>query len=442
MLDPQINNKRIINGWALFDWANSSYALVIAVAIFPLYFLSATDDIIVIFGYGFNNSAVYTFSLSFAYILIALVSPILSGIADYSGRKKSFLRFFTTLGSVACFSMFFFHENLTIGWIIGIIAFILSTIGFAGSLVFYNSYLPEIATPDRYDKVSAKGFAYGYVGSVILLITNLIIIKKPEWFGLGLDENQIAVRIAFVMVGMWWFGFAQITFKRLPKGNRVKTNENILSKGYSELLTVWKSLRGMKNLKRFLFAFFCYSAGVQTVLYLASVFADKELNFEESELIIIILILQIVAIGGAYLFAFIAKRYGNKTSLLSMLIIWTGVCFIAYLVSQKTQFFFLAGLVGMVMGGIQSVSRSTYSKLMPADTDDTASYFSFYDALEKLAIVFGTLSFGLIEQFAGGMRNSVLALGLYFIIGLILISKIQIKSQIQSVPYEINEHLY
>jgi UMF1 family MFS transporter len=424
-----LNDKRTIHGWAVFDWANSSYALVIAVAIFPIYFLSATNDTIMFFGKSITNSGVYAFSIAFAYILLAMLSPLLSGIADSSGRKMVFMKFFTLMGSLACISMFFFMEKLSYGWIIGTVAFILSTIGFSGSLVFYNSYLPEIASEDQYDRVSAKGFAYGYVGSVILLILNLIIIMKPGFF--GITNETLPSRIAFVMVGLWWLGFAQITFRRLPKDVVTKTGARLIWSGYKEIRTVWQQVRQMKNLLRFLTAFFFYSAGVQTVLYLASIFAEKELHFETAELISIILLLQIVAIGGAYFFAFISKLKGNKFSLICMLIIWACICAAAYFVSQKMQFYIIASAVGVVMGGIQAVSRSTYSKLIPENTDDTTSYFSFYDILEKLAIVFGTFSFGFIEQMTGGMRNSVLALGFFFLLGIALLISVKF---VRSVP--------
>lgn len=425
-----MNDPKVINGWAIFDWANSAYALVIAVAIFPIYFLSTTSDIIYVFGKPFSNSAIYAFSISFAYIIIAIASPMLSGIADYSGRKKMFMRFFTTLGSFACISLFFFEGSNSFikpenNWMLGTVAFVLATIGFSGGLVFYNSYLPEIVTKDRYDKVSAKGFAFGYVGSVLLLIVNLLVIHNASSLGI---TDGFAARIAFVMVGLWWFSFAQITFKRLPADLKHETDGNVISKGYKEIAKVWKTIKTQWNIKGFLFAFFCYSAGVQTVLYLASTFAEKELHFSATELIIVVLILQIVAIGGAYLFAQISKLKGNKVSLLLMLTIWTSICFIAYFVQYKYQFYGVAAGVGMVMGGIQSVSRSTYSKLIPANTTETTSYFSFYDILEKSSIVMGTLSFGIIESITGDMRMSVLALAGFFVVGILLLSTIKIEA--------------
>lgn len=418
-LPIKLNDKKTINAWALFDWANSSYSLVIATAIFPAYFASVTDPIIHIMGLEIPNSALYAYAVAFAYILIAFASPALSGIADYSGRKKYFLRFFTTMGATACIAMFYFKGMGEL--YLGLTAFVLATIGFAGGLVFYNSYLPEIASEDQFDKVSAKGFAFGYIGSVILLLINLTVIMKPDWF--GIENKSLPVRIAFIMVGLWWIGFSQVTFRYMPADKRTNLSGNVVNRGFQELRKVWNRIQHYPNTKRFLLAFFCYSAGVQTVLYMASTFAEKELHFTTSELIAIIIILQLVAIGGAYLFASFSKWKGNKFSLLTMLCVWILICVAAYTVVDKSQFYFVAAAVGLVMGGIQSLSRSTYSKLLPPGEEDTASFFSFYDVLEKSAIVLGTFSFGLIETMTGGMRNSVLALAAFFLIGIIIISR-------------------
>ena len=422
-LTTPLNDPKTINGWAFFDWANSSYALVITAAIFPNYYIRITDDTIDVLGISISNSSLYAFSISFAYLIIAVILPILSGIADYSGRRLFFLKSFTLMGSIACAGLFFFKGMPQIGLALGF--FILATIGFDGGKVFYNSYLPLIATPDRYDQVSAKGFAFGYIGSVILLITNLLIILKPTYFGIP-EEDTLAVRLAFLMVGLWWFLFAQIPFRRLPKEQKTSFEKEILRKGLQEIKQVWIALKTQGNTKRFLISFFCYSAGVQTIIFLAATFAEKELQFGSSELIVVILILQIVAIGGAYLFALISKIKGNIISIMSMLVIWVVICLMAYLIHAKYQFYLLAALVGLVMGGIQSMSRSTYSKLIDDKKEDSTSYFSFYEVLEKLAIVFGTFSFGFIDQVSGGMRNSVLILAVYFVVGMVLLAKVQI----------------
>ncbi len=420
---PVLNDKRVIHGWAMFDWANSSYALVIAVAIFPIYFNEAVKPEFTFLGLEMTNTALFAYALAAAYLIISIALPLLTGIADYGGRKLFFMKFFTTIGSLSCIALYFFHDHADL-WI-GLLGFIFAVIGFAGGQVFYNSYLPEIVSEDQYDKVSARGFAYGYIGSVLLLIVNIVMLQKPEWFGLG--DGQYAAKVSFVMVGLWWIGFAQVSFNRLPPDRPVKTDENLVIKGYHEIRKVAGAVRNQPMILRFLASFFFYSAGVQTVIYLASTFATDELKFEAAELIGVVLILQLVAIVGAYLFSRFSDWKGNKLSLIIMLLIWTSICMVAYFVQGKTEFYFVAAAVGLVMGGIQSLSRSTYSKLLPEKTTDTASYFSFFDVLEKIAIVVGTFSFGFIEQLTGGMRNSILALAGFFVVGIIILLTVQIK---------------
>lgn len=417
------NDKRTIVGWAFFDWANSAYALVITVAIFPGYFLTLTNDTVYVLGMPISDSTLYAWSIALAYLVIAALSPLLSGIADYGGKKKVFLRFFTTLGALACISLLFFTGMKTL-WV-GVTGFILATVGFAGGIVFYNSFLPLIVTEDRYDDVSAKGFSYGFIGSVILLVINLIVIMNYGWF--GFSDGLRAVPTAFVMVGLWWIGFAQIPLKRLPDDTAPTTRENLLTKGYDEIKKVWRIVRGDANTLSFLFAFFCYNAGVQAVLFLASVFAEKELGFDTTKLIFLVLILQIVAIGGAWASAKLSGVKGNKFSIVVMLVIWTGICIVGYFVRSGLDFYLLAAAVGLVMGGIQSLSRATYAKLLPENTPDTASYFSFYDVMDKVSTVAGTFVFGFVENLTGGMRNSVAALAVFFVISLVVMATVRIR---------------
>ncbi|HUR30531.1 MAG TPA: MFS transporter [Saprospiraceae bacterium] len=416
----QLNDKKIINGWAYFDWANSAYYLVISTAIFPIYFSNVSNAQINIAGSTISNSALYSFSVSAAYILIAFLSPLLSGIADYSGRRMFFLKSFTIAGAIGCVALYFFHSPETM-WI-GIFAFILGTIGAAGGLVFYDSYLPLIATEDQYDRVSAKGYAFGYFGSVLLLIVCLAIIQKPDL--VGITSPTLPSRISFVLVGLWWLGFSQITFNRLPPDIRKVSAGNLFQRGWSELAKVWNNIKHDKQIIRYLTSYFFYIAGVHTVIYLASLFASKELGFEDAELIITILLLQLVAIPGALLFAKLSKIKGNKFSLLVQLFIWILICLGAYLTTEKWHFFTIAAFVGLVLGGIQSLSRSTYAKLLEGRKEDLTSFFSFYDVLSKVAIVSGTFIFGLVNSITGSMRNSVLFLALFFLIGLFTLMQV------------------
>jgi UMF1 family MFS transporter len=422
----KLNDKKTIRAWCVFDWANSVYSLVITSTIFPIYYSAVTtvdgSDIVEFFGYKIVNSVLYSYALSFSFLVIAALLPLLTGIADVSGKKKDFMKLFTYIGGLACMALFFFDgPNIEFG----IISAIIASISFSGSLVFYNSFLPEIASFDQYDKISARGFSYGYVGSVLLLVLNLAMIQQPGWF--GINSQAFATKFSFLLVGVWWIGFAQYSFYYLPSNPfNKKPVSGYLFKGYKEIQKVWHSLNKLPTLKTFLWAFFFYNTGVQTVIYLAALFADKELSMAGGELILTVLIIQVVAILGAYSFAKLSDYRGNKYSLISMVLIWVLICIAAYMISEKEQFYALAGVVGLVMGGIQALSRATYSKLIPANTTDHASYFSFYDVTYNISIVVGTFSYGLIESLTGSMRNSALALALFFFVGLALLILIKI----------------
>ncbi|MCU0340253.1 MAG: MFS transporter [Spirosomaceae bacterium] len=423
----QKNTPSILNAWCMYDWANSVHSLVIVSAIFPIYFsntaVNATGGPDVVFlGMTVKNSALFSFAVSFAFLFIALVNPVLGAIADYSGRKKLFMKFFVYLGAFACLTLYFFdRDNLYLG----VIAFTISLIGWCGSIVFYNAYLPEIATEDRFDKLSARGFTMGYIGSVLLLIFNLLMLLKPEWFG-GID-TATACKVSFLMVGVWWIGFAQIPFHFLPDAVSFSHNESRaggwLWNGFRELKKVLEELKDLPATKRFLMAFFFYNMGVQTVMYIGTIFGSQELKLPDNALIVTILILQLVAILGAYLFAVLSGKIGNTSTIAITLGIWMCICVGAYFVNTETQFYALAAGIGFVMGGVQSLSRSTYAKLLPENTPDTASYFSFYDACDKFSTFLGTSIFGVITQ-VSGMRNSVLFLVVIFAIGLFFLRQI------------------
>ncbi|SMD32812.1 MFS transporter, UMF1 family [Reichenbachiella faecimaris] len=423
-----LNDKKTINAWCSYDWANSVYNLIVTTAIFPIYYNSATEaafggNVVRFFGCSIDSSVLYSYAISFSFLIAVLLYPVLSGVADYRGSKKAFMRFFTYLGSLACIGLYFFEgSNIEYGILLAITA----SLGYASSVVFYNAFLPEIASEDQMDRVSAKGFSMGYIGSVLLLIVSLVLVSIPETF--GFDGAGSATRFVFLLVGIWWFGFAHIAFSAL-KDNRThgKITGEVLRSGFNELKKVFSSLKENVNSIRFLYSFFFYSMGVQTVMLLAPLFAAEEIGMESSEMIIVILIIQLVAVGGAYLFATISDKKGNKISISLAVMIWFFICILAYFIADKTVFYGLAGLLGLVMGGIQSISRSTYSKLIPEGTKDTASYFSFYDVTEKFAIVLGTLGFGYILQLTGTMRNSMLFMGLFFVIGLIILSRAKLN---------------
>ncbi|TAF64017.1 MAG: MFS transporter [Cytophagales bacterium] len=433
--DQEKNKPSVLNAWASYDWANSAYNLAITVAIFPIYYQAATatafgGDKVQFFGLNITGSVLYEYAISFSFLLAAILSPILSGIADYGGSKKFFMKFFTYLGATACLLLFFFTGN---NIELGIIAAVFASLGYAGAIVFYISFLPEIATEDRFDNLSAKGFSLGFLGSLIHLVISLVLITYHEAIGIS---QGIATRLSFLFVGLWWIGFAQIAFRYLKVTHKKSTAENtspeftqkqLLQKGFLEIYKVYKQVKTMRYTKRFLFAFFCYNMGAQTIMLLASIFGSKELHMDSGKLILTILLLQVVGIFGAQIFAFISDKKGNKFSLMLMLCIWLVICMGGYFVYNETAFYVLASAVGLVMGGIH-LSRSTYAKLIPMGTPDTTSFFSFYDVMDKVATALGLFVYGIVEHITGNLRYSVLALGLFFIVGIIIMTTVKIES--------------
>jgi UMF1 family MFS transporter len=419
----QTASKKVVNAWAMYDWSNSVYNLVITTTFFPVYYTEMTGEApfngyVTFFGRTFVNTALYSYALAATYMLVALLLPILSSIADYKGNKKRFMQVFCATGALACSSLYFFTPQY---FSLGVICMMLAAFGFYCSLVFYNSYLPEIASEEDRDRISAKGFTFGYIGSVIMQIIGFLLVVFWEQIPF-LNSAGHAVRFTFLLVGLWWFGFAQIPFRHLPKGNALikkkNTEYNFLTGGFRELRKVVSHMAQLPVLKRFLLAFFFYSMGVQTVMLAATNFGAKVLNLPSTNLIITIVLIQIVAIAGAYLMAKLSGIFGNIQVLIGVVIMWIGICIVGYLMQTEYHFYMLAIAVGLIMGGIQALSRSTYSKLMPV-TEDTASFFSFYDVTEKIAIVIGLTAFGYIEELTNNMRNSVLSLVVFFSIGLL-----------------------
>ena len=425
-------SKKLTKAWAFYDWANSVYPLVISTAVFPIYYSSITSTFandagdVSFLGIMWNPTSLYDYTLSLSFLIVAFCSPVLSAIADYMGNKLKFMKFFCLLGSLSVMCLFFFTGIETL-WV-ALTFTILASIGFWGSMVFYNAYLPEVAFPEQQDEVSAKGFIYGYSGSVLLLVFSLVMVQKPEWF--GIIDPTLAPRITFLLVGAWWLGFAQITYKRLP--NNIfnhKPEKDYIWKGIKELRIVLKELEGLPQLKYFLISFFLFSVGVQTMVLMAGIFGSQELGLPTSNLIFTIILVQIVAIFGAYLFSKLSKKIGNIKTLKITLIIWGVVCFTAFSldINQANVDYYFYGLgiiLGFVLGATQSIGRSTYSKLLP-ETHDHATYFSFYDVTEKIAIVLGMFIFGLLISMTGSMQYSVLFLAVFFAFAYIVLSRVK-----------------
>lgn len=434
---PIKGSKKLLDAWAFYDWANSVYTLTIASSIFPIFYsalFSSKDELVTAFGFEMKPTVLIEIITAFTFLVVAVSSPILSGIADYVGNKKNFMKFFCYLGSLGCIGLYWFdldyiHTSL--------LFYFMGLLGYWGSLVFYNSYLPDIAFEEQQDRISAKGFSMGYIGSVLLLILNLAMVMKPAWFGfdIGTTEKELnmakfeAMKISFITVGLWWALFSQYTFAILPKGvsNGHKVTKDVLLNGFKELQSVWKQLKQNLRLKRYLEAFFVFSMAVQTIMLIAVYFGEKEIAWVDDDqktsgLIISILVIQLVAIIGAVLTSRASDRFGNIKTLIVVNAIWMCLCFYAYFMVTPSQFYIAAGFVGLVMGGVQALARSTYSKFLPA-TEDTASYFSFYDVAEKIGIVIGMVIFAVVDE-KFNMRYAILFLFLFFLIGILLLFRV------------------
>lgn len=455
MANLEKGSKKLLNAWAFYDWANSVYTLTIASSIFPIFysalFASQVEKTVPAFGMVFKSTALITYVTAFTFLVVAFTSPILSGIADYVGNKKNFMKFFCYVGGIGCIGLYWFSIDSIH---LSLFFYFMGLIGYWGSLVFYNSYLPDIAYPEQQDSISAKGFSMGYIGSVTLLLLNLAMVMKPDWFGFDISisesiretgtEGQIAealkeaknaasfqaMRISFITVGLWWILFSQYSFYVLPKGvsKGHKVTRAVVFNGLKELNLVWTQLKQNLRLKRYLRAFFVFSMAVQTIMLVAVYFGEEEINWGDADaktqgLIVSILVIQLVAILGAFLTSLASSKYGNIKTLIAVNIIWMLLCFYAYFMETPMQFYLAAGFVGLVMGGVQSLARSTYSKFLP-ETEDTTSYFSFYDVAEKIGIVIGMVIFATIDQLTGSMRNAILFLFIFFLIGIVLLFRV------------------
>ena len=430
-------SKKLLNAWAFYDWANSVYTLTIASSIFPIFYsalFTSKDELVSAFGFEMKPTVLIELVTAFTFLIVAISSPILSGIADYVGNKKNFMKFFCYLGSLGCIGLYWFdldHIHTSLAF------YFMGLLGYWGSLVFYNSYLPDIAFEEQQDRISAKGFSMGYIGSVLLLVLNLLMVMYPEIFGFDVGStpeahtmaSKEAMRISFITVGLWWAIFSQYTFLVLPKGASTghKVNKKVLLNGFKELQGVWHQLQKDLRLKRYLEAFFVFSMAVQTIMLIAVYFGEKEISWGGEDektlgLIVSILVIQLVAILGAVLTSRASDKFGNIKTLIVVNVIWMCLCVYAFFMKSPMQFYIGASLVGLVMGGVQALARSTYSKFLP-ETEDTTSYFSFYDVAEKIGIVIGMLIFALVDHFSS-MRNAILFLFIFFLVGILLLIRV------------------
>jgi UMF1 family MFS transporter len=425
------NNPREIFGWKIYDWANSAFSTTIAGALYGPYLTEITQRAVgengVVFNLGplgaITSKSFFPTCVSVAVFLQIFVLPILGSVADYSNLKKKLLAVFCYIGVAATCAMFFITGNLY--WLGGLL-FIIANLAFGASLVLYNGFLNDITTEDQRDKVSSRGFAYGYLGGGLLLALNFLLVLNAAKLGI---DSYMAVRISLLSAGLWWGGFALITFARLKSRTAEKTlpaGKSYLTIGFSELGRTFRELARLRSTLRYLIGYLFFNDGIQTVISMASVFLSQELfiakgvETNQSFLLGIFLLVQFVAIFGALVFERLAYAIGTKYAILVSLVIWSGIVIYGYGFLQTTRDAWAMGaLIGIVMGGSQALSRSLFSRMIPEGRE--ASFFGLYEVSERGTSWLGPLIFGIVVAITDSYRQALLSLIALFVIGTLIL---------------------
>ena len=420
--------RKIINAWSMYDWANSAFATTIMAAMFPPFYRSMVTAT----GLGEADATAYwAYTTSIALLLIAIVAPVLGAISDYTGGKKWYIAFFAALGVVGT-GLFAFLGDDT--YVLGSILFIAGNVGFAGANVFYESLLPHIAKKDDIDQISTRGYALGYVGGGILLIINVLWYMKPEWFfmpGVG-----FALRASFFSVAVWWALFSIPLFRSVPEPPSVRSRQestNVLRAGFGRLAHTFRQITRYKQLLLFLAAFWLYNDGIGTIIKMATAYGD-EIGIGLTDMTIALIITQFVGIPFSFGFGWLARRLGTKRSILLGLGIYTLISIAGYFMQTATHFYILAFVVGMVQGGTQALSRSLYGAMVPRS--QTAEFFGFFSTSSKFAGIAGPLLFGVVSQIAGGSRLSIVSLIIFFVVGGLLLTRVNEQEGIRVAKEE------
>jgi UMF1 family MFS transporter len=437
---PQVNDKREIFGWAMYDWANSAFSTTIGTVFLAPYVAAlartaaeaAGTETVSFLGIPIAPDSFLPYMISLSVGLQVLFLPILGAIADYSHMRKAMMRVFATIGAVATILMFFISGSL---WWLGGVLYVLANLAFGAAIVFYNAYLPDIASEDERDRVSSYGWAMGYLGGGILLALNLAFYLFAE--DIGVPET-LAIRINLASAGIWWLGFSFITWKRLRsrKASRaLPQGETYLKIGFKQLSHTIKEIKNFPETLKFLVAYFLYNDGIQTVIAVSSTFAAAPLiqgglELDTSTLTSVILMIQFMAFGGALLWGKLAKWMGAKQSVVLSLVIWSGVVIYAY-AGLQAEFFILGAFIALVMGGSQAISRSLFAQMIPDGQE--AEYYSFYEISERGTSWIGPLVFGLANQMFGSLRPALLSLIFFFVMGLIILPFVKVDKAIADV---------
>jgi UMF1 family MFS transporter len=438
-----INDKREIRGWMFYDFACSAFSTTVVTTFLGPYLTGIIESQVgnkgsfTLLGLPIAAESFFTYCVSLSVLLQVFFLPILGAISDYSNLKKRMMLFFAVLGAVCTIGLFFITGPL---YLLGGLLFILANLAFGASIVFYNAYLPEIASEDQRDKVSSRGWALGYIGGGLLLLLNLILYQFSDKIGL---DGATAVRISLASAGVWWLVFGYFAIKRLRERGaqrQLPAGETYLKIGFKQLAQTLREIRKYPMTLRYLIAYLLYNDGVQTVIVVSALFGAQELGMESSSLILVVLMVQFMAFFGALLFGVIAGKVGAKRAIIISLLIWSAISVWAVLSLRSVgEFWLLGACVAIVLGGTQALSRSLFSQMIPRERE--AEFFSFYEISDKGTSWMGTLLFGLVTQWTGSMRLAIFSLIVLFVSGLLLLFTVNVPAAIREAGNAVPENL-
>lgn len=440
-----MNDKREIRAWYFYDWANSAFSTTVVTVFLGPYLTSITraaadaNGFVYPLGIQVGAGSFFPYMVSLSVLLQVVFLPILGAIADYSHLKKQMLTLFAYIGAIATMCMYFLQGS---NYLLGGLLFLIGNLSFGASIVFYNAYLPEIASADRRDNVSAMGFATGYLGGGLLLALNLVLFSKAADFGL---DTAMAVRISLLSAGAWWALFTLIPIRMLKSRElrrRLPAGERYTTAGFKQLRATLTRLPSYPQTMLFLIAYLLYNDGIQTVIALSSQFGQEELKLSIDTLTAVILMVQFIAFFGAAIFGRISRYVGTKRAIFGSLVIWTGVVIYTYGVLKAEDaagFFAIGAVIAVVLGGSQALSRSLFSHMIPSGQE--AEYFSLYEVSERGTSWLGPLLFGLSLQFTGSYRIAILSLIVFFVAGMLLLTRVNVAQAIREAGNEVPAHL-
>ncbi len=430
--DKILNDKREIFGWTMYDWANSAFSTTVVTTFLGPYLTSLADDMggVNILGFIVQPAAFFPACVSISVLLQVVFLPLLGAIADFSHLKKRMMLLFAYVGAASTLALFLVRGELVV---LGGLFFIIANLSFGAAIVFYNAFLPEITTPDRRDSVSSRGFAYGYLGGGLLLLANLILLRLME-------DTGLAVRLSLASAGIWWLGFTYLFPQRLLRQRRpareLPPGESYLSQSLKQLRsTLFELVREHPMALRYLIAYLIYNDGIQTVIVVSTQFASEELGAAEDTLVLLVLVIQFVAFGGAFAFNYLAGRIGCKQAVMTSLVIWSLIVIAAFaLLYEIWQLWILGVAVALVLGGSQALSRSLFSRMIPKGRE--AEYFGLYEISERGTSWIGPFVFALAVQLTGTQRVAIVSLIIFFVLGLFLLNRVDVRQAMEEAKQD------